>query len=303
MHDGVVADVGEVVFEIAERHSLPRAPIVPLRGLGSVNHVFTLGTDTDRYVVRVPIDPLRQDEFVVEQWCLEQAAQHRIPTPAFVGRGEVSGTPYIVLTHVDASPVGERGDLAAWETLGRYGRLAHEFDWTNGPDQLFTRFGRDPEVAWREHLLYNAAQLTNADPLIELGVYRDSEQPRLRDVVDDLLQRDLAYGLRHGDLAPRNLLRPANGSPVLLDWGQASVGPVPHGDLLGAFTSHAVQGQPTAAELDTFSGALGEPIAALLDTLEGLMVLEALDRVRWALDKRPDRVTHLVNDARRTLHL
>jgi hypothetical protein len=33
------------------------------------------------------------------------------------------------------------------------------------------------------------------------------------------------------------------------------------------------------------------------------MVLEALDRVRWAMDQRLDRVPDLVNDARRTLHL
>jgi aminoglycoside phosphotransferase (APT) family kinase protein len=254
-------------------------------------------------VVRIPVDPLRQGEFEVEQWCLEQAAVRGVPGPGVVGHGDVSGTPYIVLTYVEGCTVDEHGDLAAWETLGRYGRVAHGFDWPSGPDGLFTRFGRDPGEAWRRHLLYNADRLTETDPLIGLGVYPARDQPRLRDVVSRLLDHDFEYGLRHGDLAPRNLLRTAEGSLVLLDWGQASVGPVPHGDLLAAFRSHLVEGHPTVAELDALSAGLGEPLDALEGVLRDLLVLEALDRVRWALDKRPDRVAGLVRDATQTLRV
>ena len=66
-----------------------------------MNHVFCLGTDAERRVVRIPIDGLRQDEFEVEHWCLEQAGKHGIPSPGVVARGDVSGTPYIVLTYVE----------------------------------------------------------------------------------------------------------------------------------------------------------------------------------------------------------
>lgn len=227
----------EVVLEVADRHSLARSPVVPLRGLGSVNHVFCLGSGAERRVVRIPIDGLRQNEFEVEHWCLEQAAMNGIPSPEVVGRGDVSGTPYIVLTYIEGSAVDEPGDLAAWETLGRYGRLAHGLEWTSGPDGLFTRFGRDPDDAWRQHLLYNAAQLTDTDPLIGLGVYPASQQLRFRDMVSELLNYDFTHGLRHGDLAPRNLLMTPHGSPVLLDWGQASVGPIPHSDIGNAWQS------------------------------------------------------------------
>ncbi len=272
-----------------------------LRGHGSVNHVFCLGAGVERYVVRIPIDVLREDEFEVEHWCLEQAAKHGIPGPEVVGRGNVLGTPYIVLTYVEGS-VPDRGDLAAWETLGQYGRLAHRLEWTSGPDPLFTRFGRDPDDAWRQHLRYNAEQLTDADPLIGLGVYPVAQQPRFLDIIAELLEHDFAYGLRHGDLAPRNLLMTPEGSPVLLDWGQASVGPIPYGDLLAAYRSHLVKGQPTETELDVFSAALGLSLGTVNGSLDNLLILEALDRVRWALDNRPDRVADLVRDARATLH-
>ena len=292
----------EVVLEVAHRHSLSTSPVVLLRGLGSVNHVFCLGSGAERYIVRIPIDPLRRDECEVEHWCLEQAAKHGIPSPGVVGRGDVSETPYIALKYVEGSVADER-ELTAWETLGRYGRLAHGFEWASGPDALFTRFGRDPDDAWRRHLLDNADQLSGADPLIGLGVYPSPEQARLRDIVSKLLDHDVTHGLRHGDLAPRNLLMRTHGLPVLLDWGQASVGPVPHGDLLAAYRSHVLEGHPTTTQLDVFSAALGEPLGRLQGVLKDLLVLEALDRVRWALDNRPDRVADLVIDARATLRM
>jgi aminoglycoside phosphotransferase (APT) family kinase protein len=300
LHDGAVSVLREVVLEVAHRHGLPISPVGQLRGVGSVNHVFCLGSGAERCVVRTPIDGLRNDEFEVEHWCLEQAAQQGIPSPRVLGRGDVSGTPYIVQTYVEGTAPNER-DLTAWGTLGRYGRLAHGFVWTAGPDSLFTRFGRDPDNAWRQHLQYNADQLTGIDPLIGLGVYAASTQPRLHGVVSRLLDHKLTHGLRHGDLAPRNLLITPDGSRVLLDWGQASVGPVPHGDLLAAYRSHTVEGHPTATELDVFSDALGEPLAMLRPVLDDVLVLEALDRVRWALDNRPDRVADLVRDARTTV--
>ena len=292
--------VDEVVLEITQRHALPSGPLVPLRGLGSVNHVFILGSGSERYVVRIPIDRLRQDEFPVEYWCLEQAAKQGIPSPEVIGRGVVSGSPYIVLRFVEGSAVRESG-TGVWETLGRYGRAAHAMEWGCGPDQLFTRFGRDPDDAWRRHLQYNIDSLTGSDPLIGLGVYRSAEQPRIRALVGELLDGGLGHGLRHGDLAPRNLIAPPHGPPVLLDWGQASVGPIPHGDLLAAFRSHLLDGHPTERELGVFSLALGAPLSSIRDELERLLVLESLDRVRWALDQRPDRAGDLVKDARHTL--
>jgi hypothetical protein len=39
----------------------------------------------------------------------------------------------------------------------------------------------------------------------------------------------------------------------------------------------------------------------LRGVLDDLLVLEALDRVPWALDNSPDRVADLVSDARTTL--
>ena len=62
------------------------------------------------------------------------------PSPRVVGRGNVSETRYVVLAYIEGSAVDEHADLTAWETLGQYGRLAHELEWTSGPEALFTRF-------------------------------------------------------------------------------------------------------------------------------------------------------------------
>lgn len=300
-HDGDVVEPREIVREVARRHGLPREPIEMLHGRGSVNHVLRLGDGADAYVVRTPIDPLRRDEFEVEQWCLERATELGIPSPEVVARGETRGAAYIVLRYVEGH--ASEGGVDAWGALGRYGALAHAIDWTGGPAGLFTRFGRDPDEAWRRHLEYNADELTAGDPLIGLGVYRSTEQPLLRETVNALAQQSFAFGLRHGDLAPRNLVVRPRLFPVLLDWGQASVGPIPHGDLLAAYRSHLVDGLPTAAEIDAFSRAMGAPLSDVRPALGGLLVLEALDRVRWALDNRRDRVADLAEEARATLRV
>ena len=48
---------------------------------------------------------------------------------------------------------------------------------------------------------------------------------------------------------------------------------------------------------------MGDPLGTLQSVLEQLLVLDALDRVRWALDNRPDRVADLVSNARATVRM
>ncbi len=285
-----------MIAEIAQRHGAPVAPVVQVNGQGSVNRVFVIGTGAARHVVRLPIDPQR-DEFEVEEWCLRCAAMKGIPSPVVVARGRLGGVPYLVQEFVEGVPGDRQPSLTHWATLGAYGRRAHQFDLTDAPSGLFTRFGRDPQRAWRQHLQYNLDRLTHADPLLQLGVYPKSKQPHLRHVLTELMDRDMTHGLCHGDLAPRNLLIQATTSPVLLDWGSAAVGPVPYGDLIPAMKSHLATGSPSIAELNVLATALGAPLPRHNGLLDQLMILDALDLVRWAIDQRPDRLTDLASAA------
>jgi len=169
----------------------------------------------------------------------------------------------------------------------------------DAPDGLFTRFGRDLRAAWQEHLDYNYSQLSPDDPLILLGIYPAELRQLIRSRLTRLRNHHWAFGLRHGDLAPRNLLAPPVGAPVLIDWGCASTGPIPYGDLLPAVKEHRATGNPSKADLNTYAADLGTPLDHVGDIVEDLLLLDALDLVRWAIDQRPDRL----NDVAASAHL
>lgn len=141
-------------------------------------------------------------------------------------------------------------------------------------------------------------KLTPADPLIELGVYPTGQQERLRAALLELNDADLAFGLSHGDLSLRNLVVPDTGDPVLIDWGSASAGPLPFGDLLPAVRAHRLIDDPSSAELEALAVGLGVRLDEIQKALERLLLLDALDLVRWAIDQRPDRLHDTIASAR-----
>ena len=284
---------------IAAAHGLPVQPVVELTGRGSVNHVFVVGLPGERWVVRFAVDPLRTDEFATETWCLRLAAAAGIPSPVPVAAGVLDGVRYGVqgfVEHVGRDAVQAR-DL--WETLGRAARKINELPVAaDAPAGLFSRFGRDLAAAWRAHLSYHLAQLTCEDRLPALGVYPLAEQPRLREVVLALAETPMAFGLSHGDLARRNVLVRPDGALVLLDWGSASCGPVPYTDLLTLHHHHEQEDDPSASDLAAFGRGYGLSPGAFEPTLAAMRQLAALDLVRWAAERRPDRLPEVVGWAR-----
>jgi hypothetical protein len=116
-------------------------------------------------------------------------------------------------------------------------------------------------------------------------------------VFESLRSRVDSVGLTHGDLVPANVLLPADGPPVLLDWGCAAVGPVPHGDCLGVWENPAFSRQ----EFEAFADGCGVALEPMLGTLADLHLLGGIDLVRWALDKRPDRLGEICVQARQAV--
>jgi aminoglycoside phosphotransferase (APT) family kinase protein len=194
------------------------------------------------------------------------------------------------------------GGRHRWKILGRYARTIHAIPISDdAPDNLFTRFGRDLPAAWRAHLAYQLAELTPGDRLIALGVYPADEQSRLRQLVLRLADTAMEFGLSHDDLASRNVLVRPDGELVLIDWGSAACGPVPFTDLLILLRDHERNGDPNTDDLTAFADGYGLDLDVLMPTLDAIRTLTAIDLVRWALDRRPDRLPELVEHARREL--
>lgn len=263
---------------------------------GNQNHVVRVRGEGRDVVVRFARDAGRSpvDPFDVEEWCLAAVAQTGIRTSSLVARGIADGLSYLVADYMPGA-IADPDDLGAWREIGRIAGALSHVDTAMAPDALFTRFGRDLPAAWDAHVDYNLAALDDEDPLVDLGVYRVPDRSRLRAMVTRLRGRTMPQGLIHGDLSTRNLL--VSDRYIVIDWGSAHTGPACWGDLdqvnrwrLLRDPEVPVSEAAFAAVLDGagLTAANGAPVLAELATLH------ALDVVRWAYAKRPERLDELV---------
>ncbi len=266
-------------------------------GSGSVNHVFVMGSGNERWVVRFARDPFSPDMFEAEAWSARQAAERGVPTPAVTAFGVVHGIPYGVQRYVSGRLGHEDESPASWSVLGCYGRVINEIQPDkSAPDTLFSRFGGDLQQAWVNHVEYNVAQLDRDDPLLRQGVYCRRQQQQLSETLRELAGLPTRFGLSHGDLTPRNLIAPASGPPVLIDWGSASFGPVPWTDLLILDRDARHAGAKATRHLDVFLDAMGLNRGSIWPTFEKFRQLQSLDLVRWAAEQRPERLPSAIDD-------
>lgn len=283
--------------EIARVLGIPVTQTHVLAG-GNQNHVVRIRGAEHDAVVRFARDVERNgDPFDAEAWCLLAAAAVGVPTSTLLARGWLDDTSYLVTEYIPGQ-MAAPADLEAWRAIGRCAASLASVDLSEAPDALFSRFGRDPAAAWRAHLVYNRASLTSDDPLLALGVYSAGRRARLRRMLAALGRRRLGQGLVHGDLSTRNVV--AGDDYAIIDWGAAEVGPAPWGDLarinrwrLLADADSPVTDAAWSAVLD---GAGVHP-AATRRIVDELTVLHALDVVRWAIDRRPDRLDELAAES------
>ena len=287
-----------LTIEMAESIGCRVSSIREIVGRGEVNHGFVVDTSHGLWVVRFAIDPRDLDDYAKEAWCLQSAG---VPTPELIAVGNLRGVPFIVQSFVDGATGDDRRSPDLWRALGRYSRLINDvpIDQT-APDSLFSRFGRDPAANWRAHIAYNLEVLTPDDPLIRLGVYEPSRQGRLRDAFERLEGKVDRFGLTHGDLVPKNVLVPEGRAPVVIDWGSASTGPVPYHDFLRMWADEADEGF-LPDDLAHFAEGYGIPFETIRATMEDIGFLNRIDLVRWAIDRRPDRLDEVAAKAKRAI--
>ncbi len=280
----------------------PVRQAVPIVGKGSVNDIFVVATAASRFVVRVN-DEASHAQFKKEAWCIAQASAAGIPSPQVLDVGTRGGHAYMVQTYV----TGENGaDKSAdttcvWRALGYYARIIHGIA-TDGFGEVLSpdRPGVFTDT-WSRFLTYNIDSLTNDDPLLRLGVMTPTHAQKIGRVFRELREKPFRFALNHGDLALRNTLVERSGTVALLDWGCAEAHVVPHFDLIEIRRSSlAPTASGFAAFLDGYELSLAE-YHTMLPDLDSLALLRAFDKLRWALDRKPERVPPFVRVARQAV--
>ncbi|AZN41044.1 phosphotransferase family protein [Paenibacillus albus] len=295
MKDAVVTEAERIAADFLGEEAIHAYQII---GKGFVNQVFVVETNTRKVVVRMN-ERDTYPSYVKEQWCMEQAAAVGIPGSEVLSIGVINETAYMILSFVD----GDNGlDSTApstdiWRQLGKYAKLIHSIpvkgygenliDPVHGEFHSPAHPGSDG--SWLGYVQYNINSLTEHDQLIGLGVLTLQKSQRVRELFENMKRESFRFGLTHGDLSLKNTIINQAGQVIVIDWGNAEVRPVPHGDMNSVLHNQILDGIPNPEEFEAFLdgyGLTGDHLTAM----RPMLLLKAFDTLRWAIDRRPDLV-------------
>ena len=202
---------------------------------GITNAVFRVSLDGD-WVVWLNADPAKTRQFAKEQWAMERARRHGVPTPRVAQVGcTAEGLAYIVAESVPGQPasrVGKRLPLLA--EMGRCAARLHRIR-TNG-------FGAELDPAQRArwaHRRWAGCLDDELDAAGRLEILRrqralpEAAWDELQASLDEMRRWRRPPVLQHGDLRLKNVIADAGGERVaaLIDWEDCRSAPGPHWDL------------------------------------------------------------------------
>ncbi len=181
---------------------------------GELGRVYRLETSTGAYAVKTTFEPWEEAEAARNAAFQDAAAAAGVPLPRPVRTlaGALLAEGVRVHEWVELDPAGRPVDPA---DAGRVLAAAHAVGWAAGPVEPWFR-----EPVGAETLEAVAAEL-RASGVVEDGALA----ALLRELVDaeEVVRRGVhePAELCHRDVNPDNLLRRADGRPVLLDWDNA----------------------------------------------------------------------------------
>ncbi|CAM3980033.1 phosphotransferase family protein [Saccharibacillus endophyticus] len=305
--------IAEAFFE-KESVTAPDVSVSPILGKGFVNEVWIAETSGRRIVIRMNTeDSCASDIYLKEKWCMEQARLAGIPGPEVLELGRCGEIPYMIQSFENGvNGLDHSADPALlWSVIGEYAARLHRIPVKGYGENLsdpergtfFSPPHPGSDGSWNDYLRYNIQSLNDGDRLLELGVITRAQSRQARELFESLAGQEWHFGLNHGDLSLKNILVsdvPGTTSPhiVLIDWGSAEVGPVPHVDLMQLMLIQMIEGRPRDEEISAFLKGYGLPVSVLADTKK-LFVLRSFDKLRWAIDCSPGDVAQFADIAGR----
>ena len=109
------------------------------------------------------------------------------------------------------------------------------------------------------------------------------------------------FGLNHGDLSVKNVRVDSVDKIYLIDWGSAEANIVPHFDFVEIVQSSL---ESSSIEFKKFLEGYGmhyREFKKIESEIEKLMLLRALDKLRWSLERKPGKVKHFITNTQKIL--
>ena len=271
------------------------ADVTPVVGRGDVNQVYVVTTgDGARFVVRSN-ERAELDRYHKEAWAIEHAGAAGVLVAPVLAMGGVDERAWMLQPLLRGTPGDEIGPgkrEQVWRGIGRQMRRIHAVP-VAGFGETLSDLATGSEASWHRYLAYNLGELTSSDPLLGLGVLDRAAQKHLSGLFEYLATRPVRLGRCHGNLSLQNVIV-RDRSVQVIDWGCAHGHFVPHYDL-GVVLADRI-GEDTAEFAALLDGYGIDPSSFRRDMrfdVLALRALEAVDKVRWALDRNRARLPAL----------
>lgn len=259
---------------------------------GEVNEIYILSTKSSKYILRLDPNENSLDRFQKEAWCMEEVFKKGVLVPRVHHLGMVQKYPYIILSFIEGINGDESNEKTGltWSRLGEYARKIHSIPIEGYGERMVSPGIFDGK--WQQFLSYNISSLSPDDKLRELGVITSAQSQKLRNIFEDIKITNFVFGLIHFDLSLNNTIITDDGGVYLLDWGSAEVNVVPHMDIEEILESSL---QDDSDEFELFLrgyGLVKADYKKIKPKIEKLSLLTKIDKLRWAIDRKPERIEY-----------
>lgn len=235
-------------------------------------------------------------DYQKEEWCLAKAHELNIPSPKVFKIGQHNTRAFMIQSFVDGTPVANLDESSTyseaeknrvWKKLGEYTKKINSVSvhgWGENlvGDGVFNG-------SWGKHLQYNIESLNSNDVLLSMNILNNSLSKKIKVLFQSLQEKKFNFGLCHSDIALRNAIIDGADEIYLLDWGSARAEIVPHYELNEILRASKPSNETLKAFLDGY-GISQEQFEQMKPDLRILNLLNEIDTLRWAIDRRPSSI-------------
>lgn len=276
--------------------------IKQIKDKGQVNDIYVLATSSSKYVVRIDPREATLDRFQKEAWCMGETQRLGVSGAQALDLGTTENHPYMLLSYlegIDGDEVEKNKQTAIWATLGEYARKIHSVQVTGYGEKMVAAGTFDG--SWEQFLGYNISCLDADDKLLALGIITQAQSKILSEIFSRLKNTKFAFGLTHHDLSLKNTRISQDGTVYLLDWGSAEVNIIPHMDI-GEILHSSLEESSREFEVFLQNYKISkEKYEEIKPDIEKLRLLSCTDKLRWAIDRKPDLIGHKTTEFKNVL--
>ncbi len=274
--------------------------ILPITDKGITNRVYVITTISgEKYVARLN-DLSHFEEFKKELWASSKARAAGVVTPQILKVELGAEITCSIQEYIEGIHGTEyKSVLKIWYDLGLNARLIHSIS-TNGFGDRIDEEGNF-QGSWDKYLDYNIESLMEADFLIQEKILTQEQSVRTRELFEQFKNCTFAFGLVHGDLSLKNSIVDNQEKTWIIDWGSAHSHIVPHYDFVEILQSSIdADSEEFRSFLKGYGYTMGD-FDKISKEVYSLMLLRAVDKVRWAKDRRPKLLGAKINTLKKVL--